>query len=37
MPLVNDFSESISVFNALVDMVAKCGAVEEAYLKFSNM
>lgn len=34
---VNSFGESISVFNALVDMYAKCGAVEEAYETFSNM
>ncbi|KAI5440340.1 hypothetical protein KIW84_010009, partial [Lathyrus oleraceus] len=32
-----NFGESISVFNALVDMYAKCGAVEEAYETFSNM
>jgi len=34
---VNSFGESISVFNALVDMYAKCGAVEEAYETFGNM
>ncbi|KEH32838.1 PPR containing plant-like protein [Medicago truncatula] len=34
---VNSFGESISVFNALVEMYAKCGAVEEAYETFSNM
>ncbi|XP_058722019.1 pentatricopeptide repeat-containing protein At1g59720, chloroplastic/mitochondrial-like [Vicia villosa] len=34
---INNLGESISVFNALVDMYAKCGAVEEAYETFSNM
>ncbi|KAL5078472.1 hypothetical protein RYX36_017456 [Vicia faba] len=33
----NNFAESITVFNAVVDMYAKCGAVEEAYETFSNM
>lgn len=33
----NNLGESISVFNALVDMYAKCGAVEEAYETFSDM
>jgi hypothetical protein len=27
---VNSFGESITVFNALVEMYAECGAVEEA-------
>ncbi|KAL2322411.1 hypothetical protein Fmac_026790 [Flemingia macrophylla] len=30
-------SESISVSNSLIDMYAKCGAVDEAYHIFSNM
>ncbi|RDY09995.1 Pentatricopeptide repeat-containing protein, partial [Mucuna pruriens] len=31
------FGESTSVSNSLIDMYAKCGAVEEAYHIFSNM
>ncbi|WJX30369.1 hypothetical protein P8452_18919 [Trifolium repens] len=33
----NNLGECISVSNALVDMYAKCGAVEEAYETFNNM